>query len=1116
MSPAYDIQEVHTLQDDFSRGIVSRVSSLALKKKAPPPFVKSSTNVLWRPSRALSVRPGFRDTSAAVLDEKPTSLGKHYHSSGNKLFVATDDGAGGGKLFRRTQASDTVQALPAGFVATNLGWRFEMANGLLTGCQRGGAQKPIFYSVTNPAETWHSLVLPKPAGAPTFNANTVGGALTQGATYYYRYRWRHTNGSSKTSPVSAGQLVVAASGNYTINVVVAAPGAPRSDYVGCTIERTKANGSASGPFYFVADVAAGVYSDGASDASLFYETDEIIHGEPVAMDGVIFHKGRLLGWYGTLLYVSQPIVGDEGTGICNWIGDLIFPVGKDDGDSIQTVLVQGDRLWIGKRRSIWTLEGDDPENFRIVLRYEGAGVAGPRAACALGGVVFFAAGDTRLFVMRGNAVDPWGATEVGDYLEAMDTTRDAEILAANHLGDLIMFWYVARGKTFAEDVLVYDLRFGNWSHHDNMPATDVLVQKDAFDFNNATLLFADPRVLEPGNSGAVSQNPSFVVWLDKRTVNWQVYVQKVDSNGAPQWTADGVQVSNSTGNSPVDPGWGARVVPDGAGGCIVIFNDMRSGSNRDIYGQRYNASGTALWTAGGVLLQSIAGSEVTIPSIAAVASDKNGGVIYVYRDLTSGLYAQRLNAAGAKQWGTGTHIGDTQAGWVGYGVVGAALLVNSDGSSFAAWYDVRNSPSYRLYAQKLNASGVAQWVSLTSGLVIQNGSIYNSAYVTLSMCHDDAGGFIVGFTHTDGHAHVHRVNGSGAKQWGAAGTVVSQMTVAALVTVIRDTANGCFVAWVENDGGSYTPIIRRVLSTGVPAWSPISLGPTFPLVGGPKTMQAVEDGFGGAVVGWDRGSAYGGFAARLVSSAGVTSWGTEIQVHPYAAPDVDSYNVAPSQAVTDGASGVVVFANDDRLNVGDQAYKEIYAQRLNSDGTLKWAAAGLPVCSATGEQVLKSACFTDTPEGEYAPGAEAGYHVWCALKGTRDKLDVNGGGGDPVSVRVAGHRYDDGLPGYAKDYDHFELFVNRGKGTVVATILADDGTATLSLTAVTNAPKYNTGLKYNSGVKYATVGRVEVGRGLPKGTEGRGAQVLLAGELEDMEIGGWALQGVVLPQKDYS
>jgi hypothetical protein len=64
-----------------------------------------------------------------------------------------------------------------------------------------------------------------------------------------------------------------------------------------------------------------------------------------------------------------------------------------------------------------------------------------------------------------------------------------------------------------------------------------------------------------------------------------------------QWQIDGTGLCTEV-NSQSDP----KIVSDGAGGTIVTWYDFRNGTNYDIYAQRVNASGIPQWTANGVAL----------------------------------------------------------------------------------------------------------------------------------------------------------------------------------------------------------------------------------------------------------------------------------------------------------------------------------------------------------------------------------------------------------------------------------------------------------------------------------------------------------------------------------
>jgi hypothetical protein len=479
--------DVRIVQDDFSGGIGSRISPVGVRGSMK--WLKDAMNIWFRPKRAISVMQGSRDLSNIALTEKPTSIWKHYASGATRLFVATDNGTGGGNIFRFTPSVHTVQTLP-GFTATNAKWHFEQANAITIGCQRANAGRPMFWRVDNPDNVWHSLVLPKPTTAITFNADSVGGFLTDTKIYFWRYRWRYRNGSSLASPASASNTMNTP--NLTANLIIPLPGTPRSDYLGWTLERSDQNGSAAGPFYFVADGTAGTYADGLADSSLGYRSREDIHGEPVAMNGVIYHKKRLFGWSGSTMYVSQLTEDEEGTGLCNWIGDLTYDIDKDDGDEIQTCVKQVDRLLIGKRNSLHVIEGDDVDSFRVRTIFAGAGPSGQRAICSVGPTAFFYAGIGRLFVARGDRVEPWLSAELGDQLEQINTAYDADVLAKNWRGQAILFCCRFENSDAQRDWIGWDLEMGTPIRANDPPAIDALVQKDEADFNSASLIVADP------------------------------------------------------------------------------------------------------------------------------------------------------------------------------------------------------------------------------------------------------------------------------------------------------------------------------------------------------------------------------------------------------------------------------------------------------------------------------------------------------------------------------------------------------------------------------------------------------------------------------------------------
>src|SRR5258706_474435 len=142
-------------------------------------------------------------------------------------------------------------------------------------------------------------------------------------------------------------------------------------------------------------------------------------------------------------------------------------------------------------------------------------------------------------------------------------------------------------------------------------------------------------IVSDGAGGAI------VTWIDFRSgTNYDIYAQRVNAAGVPQWGADGGGLSTA-GGGQLDP----KIVLDGAGGAIVTWYDIRSGTNYDIYAQKVNAAGLPQWIANGVALSTAAGNQFA----PTIASDGAGGAIVTWYDARSGnydIYAQRVGAAG--------------------------------------------------------------------------------------------------------------------------------------------------------------------------------------------------------------------------------------------------------------------------------------------------------------------------------------------------------------------------------------------------------------------------------------------------------------------------------------
>ncbi len=206
---------------------------------------------------------------------------------------------------------------------------------------------------------------------------------------------------------------------------------------------------------------------------------------------------------------------------------------------------------------------------------------------------------------------------------------------------------------------------------------------------------------------------ALLAWGDSRisVADQDIYAQSTSDSGVPQWTANGVSVSSAPSRQWLPSG----MVPDGAGGAIVTWMDLRNGGNAwDLYTQRLDSQGVPQWANDGVLLTGAASSQTTAASIP----DGAGGAITVWQDTRNGqqdIYIQRVNSAGVPQWtadGVPVAIAPRNK-------FDPTIIADGTGGAIVAWHDYRNwnfSANADIYIQRIDGSGTAQWTSNGIGL----------------------------------------------------------------------------------------------------------------------------------------------------------------------------------------------------------------------------------------------------------------------------------------------------------------------------------------------------------------------------------------------------------------
>ncbi|HEU4928912.1 MAG TPA: T9SS type A sorting domain-containing protein [Candidatus Krumholzibacteria bacterium] len=300
---------------------------------------------------------------------------------------------------------------------------------------------------------------------------------------------------------------------------------------------------------------------------------------------------------------------------------------------------------------------------------------------------------------------------------------------------------------------------------------------------------------------------------------------------------------------------------------------------------------------------------------------------------------------------------DSNAQWNPHGnTLSAALGTQTDpaavsdgaGGAFVVWADNR-SGTWDIYAHRVSGSGVLHWPVPQNGTAVRTGLNDQTDPQIIS---DGAGGAIIVWVHQGNNGktdiYAQRLDETGDFQWGVDGVALcSAQHDQHSPAVVSDGAGGAIVTWqdLRSDGSNMEAdiYVRRINSGGTPQWTSDGV-PICTAVNAQTAPQLVEDGLGGAIITWSDQRTevvQTDIYAQRVNSAGSVQWSVDGVALCTAS---DSQNAVA--ITTDGAGGAIATWTDNRTAVTD-----IYAQRVNPSGVIQWTVNGVAVCAAFESQV---------------------------------------------------------------------------------------------------------------------------------------------------------------------
>lgn len=406
-----------------------------------------------------------------------------------------------------------------------------------------------------------------------------------------------------------------------------------------------------------------------------------------------------------------------------------------------------------------------------------------------------------------------------------------------------------------------------------------------------------------------------------------------------QWQLDGAPVCKAAQQQS-----GPVAVPDGAGGAIIVWYDRRNDQsvypelqNGDLYAQRINAAGVSQWATDGVPVCTAAGPQID----HRVITDGAGGAIIVwtdYRDASTNIYAQRINAAGVRQWAlTGVPLCNDS-----YHQYWPAVTTDGLGGAITAWNDERGV----VYAQRVLANGSVQWGMNGSAMSAISGQMGEAP----TIASDGAGGVIVAYRHAlsgpDRVIYAQRFDGTGLSQWGTDGVPVTSIgTSIADPQIASDGAGGAVIAWPDSRSGNLDIFAQRMNATGAALWTPNGVTVCSAL-SNQEGVCVVSDGAGGMVVVWsdNRTNSAWNIYGQRINSAGATQWTSN------GVPICTTPGNQFGTVLIGGGDGGAIISWTGGVNTQYAWPNDVFAQRLNGAGQAQFGTNGVVICAREWDQ----------------------------------------------------------------------------------------------------------------------------------------------------------------------
>ncbi|MGH2567436.1 MAG: FlgD immunoglobulin-like domain containing protein [Bacteroidota bacterium] len=184
---------------------------------------------------------------------------------------------------------------------------------------------------------------------------------------------------------------------------------------------------------------------------------------------------------------------------------------------------------------------------------------------------------------------------------------------------------------------------------------------------------------------------AIIAWSEGEFTQERVYAQRIGNTGKPLWTKNGIEISDSVGNTD------ATITSDHSSGAIIGW--FSSSNFPDVvalkFVQRVRPDGAKLWEKNGILLGDSRGGGAQRQT-----PDGNGGAF-----IGHGKWIQHIDLAGVKRWeGEGAQYTDTTTGYFN-----SSQALGLNGGIWNFWSQNISPGIVDIRGQYISSDGIPKW-----------------------------------------------------------------------------------------------------------------------------------------------------------------------------------------------------------------------------------------------------------------------------------------------------------------------------------------------------------------------------------------------------------------------